>query len=72
MSEGESTWCEDVEALEASNAFGTKDGSAAEKVEEINLAEQVKENIACDICDFCSNWETGLALHMTRKHAKIE
>ena len=47
MSEGE-----DVEAVEASNAFGTKEGSAAEKVVEMNLAEQVKENFSCYICDF--------------------
>ena len=66
MSEGERTFCEDVEAVEASNAF------AAEKVEEMNLAEQVKEIFCCDICDFCSNWENGLAIHMTRKHAKID
>ena len=66
VSEGERTFCEDVEAVEASNAF------AAEKVEEMNLAEQVKEIFPCDICDFCSNWENGLAIHMPRKHAKID
>ena len=41
-------------------------------MEEINLAEQVKENFSCDICDVHSNWENGRAIHMTRKQAKIE
>ena len=54
VSGGESTVGEDVLAAEASNASETKEGSTAEKAEDINLAEQAEQNFSCDICDFCS------------------
>ena len=35
-------------------------------------AEQAGINFQCLICDFASNWENGLLVHMTRKHGNIE
>ena len=35
-------------------------------------AEQAKEKFKCEICDFESNWENGLSVHVTRKHTIIE
>ena len=37
----------------------------------------VEENIVerefrCELCDFRSNWQNGLSIHMTRKHSKLE
>ena len=26
----------------------------------------------CEICDFVSNWKTGLSIHLSRKHGNIE
>ena len=56
-----------------------KDNNVAEKAtEEVreeaeNIAEKVSiEHFECCICDFVSNWEQGLRVHMARKHSKIE
>ena len=47
-----------------------------EELKEENLisisAEQVKDKYSCDFCDFESNWENGLSVHITRKHTIIE
>ena len=37
----------------------------------------VEENIVerefrCELCDFRSNWQNGLSIHMTRKHSKLK
>ena len=47
---------------------------------EANEAEADMESITaekvvtfpCDLCDFSSNWQTGLNIHMGIKHATIE
>ena len=39
---------------------------------DVDLAEQAKEDFPCHICDFVSNWESGLQIHMSRKHSNIE
>ena len=36
------------------------------------VAEQDTENFCCEICDFCSDWENGLAIHMLKKHGQLE
>ena len=46
-------------------------GSTKDVEENINQVEQAREDFSCDICDFKSYWENGLAIHMTRKHAKL-
>ena len=35
-------------------------------------AEKAKTGFSCLMCDFTSNWENGLKIHMTRKHCNIE
>ena len=35
-------------------------------------AEQAESDFQCDLCDFRSNWENGLNIHLARKHANIE
>ena len=35
-------------------------------------AENALKHVECLICDFSSNWENGLKIHMSRKHSKIE
>ena len=32
-----------------------------------NHAEQAGTDFQCDLCDFSSNWENGLSVHMARK-----
>ena len=34
--------------------------------------DQAKTTFPCLMCDFVSNWENGLQIHLTRKHANIE
>lgn len=47
--------------------------AATEKVgTENNKAETATETFECIICDFKSNWENGLKVHIARKHEKIE
>ena len=44
------------------------------EVEEPNdeSAEQANITFLCIICDFVSNWENGLQIHITRKHTNME
>ena len=35
-------------------------------------AEKAGNYFKCLLCDFTSNWENGLQIHMTRKHNTIE
>jgi hypothetical protein len=52
---------------------------AAEEVVEVVVdedtcdesAEQAKITFPCLICDFVSNWENGLQIHLSRKHASM-
>ena len=37
-----------------------------------NLAEQAVDDFPCLLCDFTSNWASGLEIHMTRKHGYIQ
>jgi hypothetical protein len=37
-----------------------------------NEAEGASEIFGCYLCDFKSNWENGLTIHLTRKHVEIE
>ena len=36
------------------------------------VAEKASEQFECLICDFTSNWENGLKVHMARMHSKID
>ena len=59
--------------MDASDTFeATEVGSNIVVEENINKAEQATGDFSCDICDFKSNWEKGLTIHMTRKHAKLD
>ena len=57
-------------ADEASDPFNTEQVDKTEKLKEKDSAEQAY--FQCNICDFESNWENGLNVHMSRKHANIE
>ena len=35
-------------------------------------AERAPTEFVCEICDFVSNWKTGLSIHLSRKHGNIE
>ena len=35
-------------------------------------AVQAKNDFPCLICDFVSNWESGLLIHMSKKHSMME
>ena len=37
-----------------------------------DVAEKASEHFECQLCDFISNWENGLKVHMSRKHSRIE
>ena len=64
---------DDMPAAIASNENETVQDALAEKLEEITTsADQVLEEFQCGLCDFKSNWENGLRIHMTRKHPHIE
>ena len=49
-----------------------------EETTRVNDVENAPENsnelkmFSCEICDFSSKWENGLAIHMTKKHGNIE
>ena len=59
-------------------ATGSTEDNAVKATEStINAAEatsneKVAKDFECEICDFKSNRGTGLQVHMSRKHAKIE
>ena len=46
----------------------TQAGRAAKTKE----AEKAVKDFICSICDFQSNWENGLQIHMSRKHNNID
>ena len=59
--------------MKASSTTETTKEDSTEKVEEsVDEAEQAREEFSCPICDFVSNWENGLGIHMTKKHANLE
>ena len=68
---------EEHDVLPADEA-GASSVDAAEQVasetEDANdiLADQAKVTFQCLMCDFVSNWQNGLEIHLTRKHAKVE
>ena len=37
-----------------------------------NKAEEAEKRFECILCDFHSNWENGIKIHMSRKHGNIE
>ena len=57
--------CEDVGTAE--QAISNKNSES-----EIETTENAVKAFSCDLCDFSSNWENGLKVHMTRKHAKLD
>ena len=63
---------DDLPAAKASNASDTEEDDKTDKSEDNVSAEQVKEKFSCDFCDFKSNWENGLSVHISRKHKDIE
>ena len=63
---------DDLPATKASNASDTEEDDKNDKSEDNVSAEQVKEKFSCDFCDFKSNWENGLSVHISRKHKDIE
>ena len=63
--------CDDVQAAaEAAATVAAEEVVVEETCEE--SAEQAKITFPCLICDFVSNWENGLQVHLTRKHASME
>jgi hypothetical protein len=42
-----------------------------ESNEEGKMAEEAENDFSCLICDFKSNWASGLQIHMSRKHGNI-
>jgi len=51
------------------NTAEANEETIAPCVDEITV--EVKSNYVCLICYFSSNWENGLNVHMTRKHADL-
>ena len=37
-----------------------------------NEIENPEKGFECELCDFTSNWNNGLQIHMARKHSKLE
>ena len=37
-----------------------------------NEAQEAEKRFECILCDFHSNWENGVKIHMSRKHGNIE
>ena len=68
------------EAVEASDvtaagkAGEASEVSAEEAVQDTfdQSAEQARDIFPCLICEFVSNWESGLLIHMSKKHSMIE
>ena len=57
---------ETVTADEASNT------TVIEEISDNIIAEKAITEFSCEICDFVSNWENGLSIHMSRIHKDIE
>ena len=49
-----------------------KDAVEATDLEAATAFEPAEIDFSCHICDFSSNWESGMHIHMTKKHANIE
>ena len=63
--------CDDVQAAaEAAATVAAEEVVVEETCEE--SAEQAKITFPCLICDFVSNWENGLQVHLTRMHSSME
>ena len=45
---------------------------ATDESEKKEEAEEAIQRFECEICDFQSNWQNGLNVHMSRKHSKID
>ena len=43
-----------------------------DKKDETTSDEVTQPEFTCDLCDFKSNWENGLKIHLARKHTRIE
>ena len=61
---------DDVDVVAAVEAC--EHDNQAEEAEEDNTKTTEKVEYSCELCDFKSNWENGLRIHMTRKHSQIE
>ena len=48
----------------------TESNDSSEKVD--SDVENSEKDFPCDLCDFRSNWENGLRIHMSRKHSKLD
>ena len=48
----------------------TESNDSSEKVD--SDVENSEKDFPCDLCDFKSNWENGLRIHMSRKHSKLD
>ena len=65
---------------EASEKDVNQPNDFIEDVEETVVLEQsisgeesvVEREFQCELCDFKSNWKNGLAIHMARKHSRLE
>ena len=55
---------------DAVEATDLEAGTAFEPADE--MTKEAEIDFSCHICDFSSNWESGLHIHMTKKHANIE
>ena len=63
---------EEVDKVESESAEIATDvvepeGTTADKAAE--ASEEARKDFPCLICDFVSSWETGLQIHMTKKHS---
>ena len=45
---------------------------ATDESEKKEEAEEAIQRFECEICDFQSNWQNGLNVHMSRKHSRID
>ena len=57
------------DCIQADDISSETDVCIPEKKEE---AEEAIQRFECEICDFQSNWQNGLNVHMLRKHSKID
>ena len=66
---------EEAEDRQVADKADTNLSEAAVKVVEDKSdqpSEQARNDFSCLICDFVSSWETGLQIHMTKKHSMVE
>ena len=65
----------DLPAAKAREALDETKRTAAEQATldlEKKPAEKAVDDLSCLVCDFRSNWENGLRIHMSRKHSKLD